>query len=156
MAQPAPETTTPIVLRLDDPTRALDGVRLVPDIPVPAGSLEFAYDDGAGGWRYELPPVPVRRMEYRLELRHPDGSTEVVGDPANPLRASGAFGDKSVLEFAGYRRPEWLDAPTAPGHWRDIPIVSRALRATMPVRVWSPAESDSPARGILFAHDGGE
>src|SRR5215813_9342024 len=98
MAQHAPETTTPIVLRLDDATRALAGVRLVPDIPVRAESLEFRYDDVAKGWRYELPPVPVRRMEYRLELRHPDGGSEVVCDLANPLRASGAFGDKSVLE----------------------------------------------------------
>jgi len=41
-------------------------------------------------------------MEYRLQLRHRGGArswTEEVCDPGNPLRAPGAFGDKSVVEF---------------------------------------------------------
>ena len=35
----------------------------------------------------------------------------MICDPANPQRAPGGFGEKSVLELAGYRPPEWLDRP---------------------------------------------
>ena len=58
----------------------------------------------------------------------PDGGVEEVCDPANPLRAPGAFGDKSVLEFAGYRPPAWLAAPVLPG-WRPRPGRAVALPA---------------------------
>jgi enterochelin esterase family protein len=96
-------------------------------------------------------------MEYRLELRHPDGGVEEVCDPANPLRAPGAFGDKSVLEFAGYRPPAWLDAPVLPGAEAELLVPSRYLRADVAVRVWAPADAD-PAEQLplLVAHDGPE
>ena len=51
-----------------------------------------------------VPRPAVDRMEYLLELRHPNDGRETITDPANPLRAAGAFGDKSVIEFPGYQR----------------------------------------------------
>jgi enterochelin esterase family protein len=139
-------------LRHHDPDRVLAGVRLVQEIGLPDNRLDFSYDDADRAWRLDLPPLHVWRLEYRLELRHPDGHVEVVCDPGNPRRAPGGFGEKSVLELPAYRPPEWLDRPTAPGEWRDRPVPSRALRADVPVRIWSP----TGARGILLAHDGGE
>jgi enterochelin esterase-like enzyme len=151
--QTGPET---IVFRFADPQRALSGVRLVQEIGLPGDTLDFDYDEAGQAWRLRLPPVPVHRMEYRLELRHPDGGTEVVCDPDNPLRAPGAFGDKSVLELAGYRPPEWLEMPPASGEWRGFAVPSRALKADLPVRVWSPAAAFGKPAGLLVAHDGGE
>jgi enterochelin esterase-like enzyme len=145
-----------IVLRLPDALHALVGVRLVQEIGLPGNELDFAYREAEGGWALPLPPVPVWRMEYRLALLHPDGGTEVICDPGNPLRAPGAFGEKSVIEFPGYRPPAWLDMPAAPGEWRDLTVTSRALRAEVPTHVWSPAPEAGPPRGILLAHDGGE
>ena len=140
-----------IVLRHSDPDRTLAGVRLVQEIGLPADQLEFEYDDAGRGWRLRLPQLPVWRLEYRLELRH-EGRTEVVCDPDNPQRAPGGFGEKSVIELAAYHQPDWLDLPEAPGAWRDLSVPSRALKADVPVRIWTPPG----AEGIMLAHDGGE
>jgi enterochelin esterase-like enzyme len=139
-----------VTLRYLDPDRALLGVRLLQEIGLPAGVLDFEWD-GEDSWVRPLPPLPVRRLEYRLELHHPD-RLEVILDPTNPLRAPGGYGEKSVLELDGYHPPEWLTAPAAPGEWRDLTVPSRSLRVDVPVRVWTPAG----ARGLLIAHDGGE
>ena len=91
------------------------------------------------------------------ELRHPDGGAEEVCDPANPLRAPGAFGDKSVLEFADYRPPAWLDAPVLPGGVTELPVPSRYLRAEVEVRLWAPADAGPTEQlPLLVAHDGPE
>src|SRR5262245_27245231 len=82
-----------IVLRHGDPDRALAGVRLVQEVGL-ADDLEFEYDDADRAWRLHLPPVPVWRLEYLLELRH-NGHNEVMCDPANPQRAPGGYGEKS-------------------------------------------------------------
>jgi enterochelin esterase family protein len=140
-----------IVLRHSDPDHTLAGVRLVQEIGLPADQLEFQYNDDDRAWSLRLPPVAVRRLEYRLELRR-DREAEVICDPANPQRAPGGFGDKSVIELAGYDRPEWLDLPGAAGEWRDLSVSSRALKANVPVRIWTPPG----ARGVMLAHDGGE
>lgn len=140
-----------VELRHSDPDHTLAGVRLVQEIGLPDDQLDFDYHDDNGEWRLRLPPVPVWRLEYRLELRR-DGNTEVVCDPANPRRAPGGFGEKSVLELAGYHRPDWLDRPRAPGAWRDLAVPSRALKADLPVRIWTPPG----ATGVLLAHDGGD
>jgi enterochelin esterase-like enzyme len=139
-----------IVLRHGDPNHALAGVRLVQEVGL-TDDLEFEYDDADRAWRLNLPPVPVWRLEYLLELRH-EGHTEVICDPANPQRAPGGFGEKSILELASYHRPDWLDLPGALCEWRDLTVGSRALKADVPVRIWARPE----AKGILLAHDGGE
>ena len=75
-------------------------------------------------------------MEYRLEA---DG--DAFPDPANPRRA----GDKSVIEFPGYRPPAWLTAHD--------PGPSRRLSDT--ARLWSPPDTDDRRPlPLLVAHDG--
>jgi enterochelin esterase-like enzyme len=113
--------------------------------------LQFEYDDADRAWRLNLPPLPVRRLEYLLELRH-NGHIETICDPANPQRAPGGFGEKSTIELAGYHRPDWLDLPETPSEWRDLAVRTRALRADVPVRILARPG----AKGILLAHDGGE
>ena len=97
-------------------------------------------------------------MEYRFELEHPDGTTESVCDPGNPLRAPGAFGAKSVVEFPGYRAPAWLggSGPGA-GTVRELAIPSRSLRADVPVRLWThPDAPEGAGLPLLVVHDGPE
>ncbi|HEY1488780.1 MAG TPA: alpha/beta hydrolase-fold protein [Micromonosporaceae bacterium] len=146
-----PSMTSATVLRHTDAAHELAGVRLVQEIGL--AQEQFVYDETERVWSLRLPPLPVWRLEYRLELRYPDGRTELVRDPANPLITPGAFGDKSVLELPGYRRPAWLDRPAAEGTWTDLTIPSTALRREVPVRIRTSAQ---PSRGILLAHDGGE
>ena len=156
-------TQQAVTFRFVDPDRRLDGVELRQEIGIPPAARSFDYDEASGGWQLRLDRPPVWRMEYLLELRHREGDIETVTDPANPLFARGAFGDKSVIEFPGYRVPGWLgavpdqdrpDAPLAAGHWREFEIPSTSLRHEVSVRVWSPAGAD-PGR-VLVAHDGPE
>lgn len=62
----------------------------------------------AGQWVARIPRPPVDRLEYLLVARGPDGGMAMVPDPANPHRVGGVFGDKSVVEFPGYRPPWWV------------------------------------------------
>ncbi len=59
-------------------------------------------------WVARMPRPPVDRLEYLVVLRHPDGGESWVPDPTNPQRVPGVFGDKSVLEFPGYRPAWWV------------------------------------------------
>jgi enterochelin esterase-like enzyme len=122
----------------------LGGARLLPALSLPGAGLDFAY--AGGQWRLTLPRPPVQRMEYRFQVRHPAGDTEEICDPGNPLRAPGAFGDKSVVEFPGYAVPGWLDAEPVPGSFAD---------PAPWVRVWTPADASGPLP-MLVAHDGPE
>ena len=82
------------VRRLED-----DGyfdVRLQQELERPRSGPPFAASTD-GTWELEYRRPQVDRMEYRIEA---DG--ESFCDPHNPLRAPGAFGDKSVVEFPGY------------------------------------------------------
>jgi enterochelin esterase-like enzyme len=73
------------------------------------------------------------------------------------LRAPGAFGDKSVLEFDDYRPPGWLDAPVLPGSVTELLVPSRYLRAEVEVRLWAPADAGPTEQlPLLVAHDGPE
>ena len=69
----------------------------------------------------------------------------------------GAFGDKSVIEFPGYRRPDWLERPAAPATETDLAIGSRELGSTIRGRLWSAEAlaADQPAP-LLIVHDGPE
>jgi len=144
-----------VTFRLRHREPALAGVRLLQEVGIPGELLDFAHTGHT--WTLRLPRPPVRRMEYRLELRHPDGGREEVCDPGNPLRAPGAFGEKSVVEFLGYAPPGWLDVPRVGGTTTDLTIPSRLLGADVPVRLWTPAGAapDEPLP-LLLAHDGPE
>lgn len=132
---------------------ALDGTRLLPALSLPGAGLDFDYADGA--WRLTLARPPVHRMEYRFQLRHPTGGTEEICDPGNPLRAPGAFGDKSVVEFPGYLAPAWLDTDQAPGELLDLDIPAPLLGHGVAARIWTPTDPAEPLP-LLVAHDGPE
>jgi len=144
-----------LVFRLADRARALRAVQLRQDVRVPADQLEFTWSDGA--WELLLERPDVDRIEYLLELTGRDGSTQTVPDPGNPLRAPGAFGEKSVLELPGYRRPLWLHAPAPAGERRTVRVPTRSLGEDLDIELWSPAGllGDRPAP-LLVVHDGPE
>jgi enterochelin esterase family protein len=128
------------------------GVRLGQEVGIPGDQLGFrrSGDD----WELDLPRPPVSRIEYLLELRYADGSRELITDRANPLRVQGAFGEKSVLEFPGYRPPDWLAAAKA-GVTRSVDVPARSLGASISVLVWAPADADdSEQLPMLIVHDG--
>jgi len=146
-------TDDSVTFRLPDAEQALDGTRLLPALSLPRAELDFGLADGL--WRLTLPRPPVHRMEYRFRLHHGDGGVEEICDPGNPLRAPGAFGDRSVVEFPGYAPPKWLDADRAPGETTDLSVPAPLLGGEVAVRVWSPAPADVPLP-LLVAHDGPE
>jgi enterochelin esterase-like enzyme len=148
-------TADRVIFHLSDPDHGLAGVRLIQEVRVPGNQLEFSRT--GYGWELTLPRPRVWRMEYRLELRHRDGSREEACDPGNPRRAPGAFGDKSVVEFPDYIPPAWLDAPTVEGRTVEYRIPSRYLRAEVYARLWSPADADpDEPLPLLVTHDGPE
>jgi enterochelin esterase-like enzyme len=133
----------------------LRGVALLHELRRPR-RVEFARHGPA--WRLTFPRPEADRLEYLLELTFRDGRRAVGPDPANPLRAPGPFGDKSVIEFPGYEPPEWVaDQDAAPGTLRKLPLESVRLRTTLPALLWSAADSD-PERPLplLVVHDGPE
>jgi enterochelin esterase-like enzyme len=144
-----------VTFRFPDPDHRLAGVRLLQDVRVPGDRLHFVRTPA--GWELMLPRPRVWRMEYRLELRHPDGGRQEVCDPGNPRIAPGAFGAKSVLEFPDYRPPAWLAGPTADSRTIELAVPSRYLRAELPVRLWAPADArPGEPLPLLVAHDGPE
>jgi enterochelin esterase-like enzyme len=131
------------------------GVALLHELRRPR-RVEFTRDGGT--WRLAFPRPQADRLEYLLELTHRTGRREVMPDPQNPRRAPGAFGEKSVIEFPGYERPEWTsDEDAAAGSLRALPLATVRLRATVPALLWSAADTD-PTRPLplLVAHDGPE
>ncbi|HEX2412394.1 MAG TPA: alpha/beta hydrolase-fold protein [Solirubrobacteraceae bacterium] len=136
-----------MTLRFADPEHRYAAVRLKSDLPDAA----FGYD--GDHWNLDVDLGPLDRLEYQLELEHPGGERETVCDPANPHRAPGAFGEKSVLVSAGYEAPAWLQTEPVPGEITEIAPRGRGLRRTVPIRIWSPAAGTLP---LLVAHDGPE
>jgi enterochelin esterase family protein len=145
-----------VTWRLADADGRYSAVRLLSDAPLPQDGGGFARVDGA--WELVTPLPSQARVEYRLEVtRAGDGASEAICDPDNPVRAPGAFGERSVLELPGYRRPWWLDAPAAGGVRLRLDVPSAALGATVEVTVWSPRDAgpDEPLP-LLAVHDGPE
>jgi enterochelin esterase family protein len=74
------------------------------------------------------------------------------------LRAPGAFGERSVIEFPGYAPPEWAGDDESPeGRLDELVLESRALRTSIEALVWTPADT-GPADELplLLVHDGPE
>jgi enterochelin esterase family protein len=118
--------------------------------------VEFVRDGRA--WRLAFARPEVDRFEYLLELTYRTGRRSVGPDPANPLRAPGPFGEKSVVEFPGYQHPAWVtDEEAAHGTLRELRLDSLRLRSALPALLWSAADTD-PARPLplLLVHDGPE
>lgn len=158
---PAPSASAPTVagstarFGYPDPGHALAGVRLWQELHLAGPLLDFCRTPD--GWSLGLALPPVQRMEYLLELAHPDGGRELVLDPANRRTVDSAFGAHSVLQLPGYRPPAWLAGRRAPGSWTDLVVPSQTLHADIAVRVWSPADAaDERPLPLLVAHDGPE
>lgn len=144
-----------VTFRLPDAHARLRGVRLQQEVRVPSELLDFRYRRGA--WTLRLARPDVDRMEYLFELTHRNEGRETMLDPGNPLRAPGAFGEKSVIEFPDYRRPGWLDQPAVPGVMSEVAVPSRNLGSTLRGRIWAAESlSDGEPAPLLIAHDGPE
>ncbi|HEY7074040.1 MAG TPA: alpha/beta hydrolase-fold protein [Solirubrobacteraceae bacterium] len=134
-------------LRLADPEQRYAAVRLCSELPL----AERDYRRADGAWVLTLPPLPVARLEYELELTDTHGHSEQACDPGNPRRAPGAFGEKSVLWLNGYAPPAWLEAEAVAGK------VRRLVVRDVHVSLWSPADARPRERlPLLVAHDGPE
>lgn len=145
-----------VTFRLPDPDGHLAGVRLLQEVRRPRNEPVFERD--GDGWSTTFPRNGAARLEYRLELRYPQGRTEVVRDPGNPLTAPGPFGDKSVVEFPGYRAPDWVARePRDVGTIEELELVSGTLRARVTALLWtSPGGSRREPAPLLVVHDGPE
>jgi enterochelin esterase-like enzyme len=156
-------TSTRVTFRVLDPDGALREVRLYQEVQRPRVGPPFARVGGLAAWELDFPRPAVDRMEYQLQLRLGDAGPVLVPDPANPLRADGPFGEKSVVEFPGYRPPAWLAAAGAehPARQRStrLAVPSRVLGARVPVELWH-SPGGRARRGerlpLLVVHDGPE
>lgn len=109
------------------------------------------------GWELEVPRPPVLRVEYLFAVRFADGAEAMVCDPGNRLRTPTAFGDHSVLEFPGYRPPDWLAHSGTTGSRTELVVRARGLRQPLTVTVWSPEHAGRRAPlPLLLLHDGPE
>jgi enterochelin esterase family protein len=135
------------MLRVEDPEGRYAAVRLCSDLPL----REPEFQRNGGGWVLRLPSMRLARLEYQLEVTRRDGTTEVVGDPDNPQRAPGPFGDKSVVVAPEYRAPAWLEAAAVEGTFEEVGI--HVQGHDLDVGIWSPGERALP---LLVAHDGPE
>jgi enterochelin esterase-like enzyme len=141
-----------LTFRVADPERRYAAVRLCSDLPLSDAERSFVRDGDA--WVLDLEPRRIERLEYHVEVTDRDGATQTGPDPANELRAPGAFGEKSVLLLPGYEPPAWLEAETVEGHTQDFGVRGRGLGANVTGRIWSP-DTDEPLP-LLVAHDGPE
>ncbi|HEY2299514.1 MAG TPA: alpha/beta hydrolase-fold protein [Jatrophihabitans sp.] len=142
-----------VTFLLGDQNRRLAAVHLEEEL----GLGGVAFTRQRSQWTLRIPRPPVDRMEYLFAIEDHNGHRWTITDPANPRRAPGAFGDKSVIEFAGYVRPAWLDAPSTSGTTAPIAVAAPALDAEVTCDLWAPdgLDADQPAP-LLVVHDGPE
>jgi enterochelin esterase-like enzyme len=147
-----------VTFRVADPGWELQEVRLCQELWRPRDGPAFSRVPAGDAWTLELPRPPVDRMEYQLWLRRAGtGAPVVVCDPANPLRAPGAFGEKSALELDDYTPPRWLVGESIDGVESSLQFESADLDGPIDVSVWAPVdlEPEQPAP-LLIVHDGPE
>lgn len=146
---------TRVVFRVSDAEHAVAGIRLYQEVRIPGQRLDFT--PTAMGWELRVPRPAVDRMEYLLQLRAPDGGCHSIPDPANPLRAPGPFGDKSVVEFPEYSPPGWLTVPAPAGSVRELALPGRALGADVHALLYAgPTLTAGEPAPLLVVHDGPE
>jgi enterochelin esterase-like enzyme len=115
----------------------------------PRAGPPFHWSDGV--WRLRFPRPDADRMEYLLGV---DG--DFAPDPANPLRAPGPFGDKSVVEWPEYRPPRWIDADADQGSTEWLEIRCRRLVARVQVLLYRTPRPPAAGDPLLVVHDGPE
>jgi enterochelin esterase-like enzyme len=139
--------------------REVRAVRLRSDLTRRERAPEFRRRGRSHTWELRLPrPEGLHRIEYRIEVERAGGITELLVDPANPLRASAPFGDRSVVELDGYEPPVWLhDEEAPPGRIEPFSMRSRTLRTEVTGLVWAAHGADPGAPlPLLVVHDGPE
>ena len=136
---------TSVTFELVDRRGRLSAVRLAQEIGL-AGPLDFARTQGA--WRLALPRPEVDRMEYLFEVEDHNGNRATILDPANPRHAPGAFGDKSVAEFPGYRRTGsgWTSNRCRATLRAALSVDARPSPASCTGTLWAPTRSTRSAR----------
>jgi enterochelin esterase-like enzyme len=143
-----------VVLRYPDPGGELAGVALVGELWKRRPPVPFARRDGR--WELRLPPLPVDRFEYELELTFQDGRTAIALDPSAPV-APGPFGHKSVLELPAYEQPAWVERQAPEGSIRSLKLPSLRLRTAVEGLLWSTPGTDlREPLPLLVVHDGPE
>jgi len=112
---------------------------------------------GSGVWQGVFTRPQVDRFEYRFEIVRPAAEIDTILDPANPLTAPGAFGQRSVIEFPDYRAPKWLASDPPRGDVSEIDVRSVVLGDQQPTVLWASAGAapDAPLP-LLVALDGVE
>ena len=115
----------------------------------PRAGPPFEWRDGA--WRLTFARPDVDRLEYLIGV---DGG--FGPDGANPLRAPGPFGDKSVVEWPEYEPPAWLGSSADAGSIEEIEIRCRRLVARVRVLLYSTPEPPGADAPLIVAHDGPE
>lgn len=134
---------------LPDPERRSNEVVLGQEVRRPRPGPPFAWQDGA--WRLTFERPEVDRLEYLIGV---DG--HFAPDPANPLRAPGPFGDKSVVEWPEYRPPAWLDTIADSGPLDELELRCRRLVARVRVLFYSTPEPPGSDAPLIVVHDGPE
>lgn len=106
-------------------------------------------------WILDLPIPSLQRLEYRFRVRGNEQDLLLL-DPDNDTRVGTVFGERSVLEFAGYHAPWWLNAPQLPGSFHPMTLRGETADA-VPVTIWQPAgiTADEPLP-LMLVHDGPE
>lgn len=134
---------------MPDEGRRLSSVVLAQEVRRPRLGPAFAWTDGA--WKLTFPRPPANRIEYLLSL---DG--QLAPDGANPLRAPGPFGDKSVILWPEYEPPAWLDSVADEGPVERFEIRCRRLTARVRVSLYSTPDPPARQAPLLIVHDGPE
>jgi enterochelin esterase-like enzyme len=132
-----------------DAGRRFREVRLRQEVRRPRDGPAFERRDDVWRLRFERPQAD--RLEYLLSV---DG--HVAPDPANPRRAGGPFGEKSVVEWPEYRLPAWLETVADQGRVEELELRSRRLVARVPVLLYSTPEPPGANAPLLVVHDGPE
>jgi enterochelin esterase-like enzyme len=138
-------------IRYPDPRRRFARVKLAHAL---RDRLPHELARNGTAWEVTAPAPDVARFEYQLELVDKKGGSTWTIDPANPKRASGPWGDKSVWEEPGYEPPDWVAAKPL-GKPEPTVVESRVLKAELPALLW--AHPDATERSpVLLVHDGPE
>ncbi len=149
-----------VTFHLADPYASLTRVLLKQELGLPEPN-DFVRAGHQWTYRLQRPILDgapaIDRMEYLFEVRDRNDHYATVNDPRNDLRAGGAFGDKSVIEFPDYVRPDWLDDEPVPARTQAAAIDAPGLDGEIEIVLWEPEQlhNDTPAP-LVVVHDGPE